>query len=94
MVFLQEDLLESEKAIVRMFGGADQALYDYFVKRLDDRIEAFGSLKMTKYVTQLRQLNKYVRKKCRIIYSKAAADNLKAEAIRKSFNRTMTFTSR
>ena len=77
-----------------MFGGADQELYRFFSKRLDERIEKFGELKMVKYVTQLRQLNKYVRKKCRIIYSKAAADNIKAEAIRKSFNRTMTFTSR
>lgn len=56
----QEILLETKKL------KPDRLLYEAFLAKLETDIERFGQEKMALYVQQLTEMNRYVRKKCKI----------------------------
>ncbi|XP_047497908.1 galactosylceramide sulfotransferase-like [Penaeus chinensis] len=53
-----------DKARVRALSTLDNALYDYFSKRFDDKVRHFGKTKMKWELEQLQKANDFLQRNC------------------------------
>ena len=42
----------------------DSKVYEHFRQKFDQKVVSFGSVKMSYFVMQLKEINKYIEKKC------------------------------
>ena len=65
--------------------NSDQALYEYFNKRLDERIAAYGKSRMERDVDRLRALNQQLYDKC-VIQDTASSGYVKLDKDMRPYN--------
>ena len=63
----------------------DQALYEYFNNRLDERIAAYGESRMVRDVAKLRTLNQELYDKC-VVQDTASSENVKLDKDMRPYN--------
>ena len=64
----------------------DQALYEYFNNRLDERIAAYGESRMVRDVSRLRALNQQLYDKC-VVQDSASSENITLDKDMTPFNK-------
>ena len=63
----------------------DQALYEYFNNRLDEKIAAYGESRMLRDVARLRALNQQLYDKC-VVQDTASSGNIILDKDMRPFN--------
>jgi len=65
--------------------SSDQALYEYFNNRLDEKIAAYGESRMVKDVARLRSLNQQLYDKC-VVQDTASSGFVKLDKDMRPYN--------
>ena len=63
----------------------NQALYDYFNNRLDEKIAAYGESRMVRDVARLRALNQQLHDKC-VLQDTASSENVTLDKDMRPYN--------
>ena len=68
-----------------LYSNSDQALYEYFNNRLDEKIAAYGESRMVRDVARLRALNQQLYDKC-VVQDTASSGYVKLDKDMRPYN--------
>lgn len=80
-----QKMTDDDKAVVARFQRLDQALYEYFNKRLDEKIRSYGELRMASDVARLRVLNQQLYEHC-VVKDTSSSNDVKLDKDMRPYN--------
>ena len=80
-----QKMTDDDKAVVARFQRLDQALYEYFNKRLDEKIRSYGVLRMASDVARLRVLNQQLYEHC-VVKDTSSSNDVKLDKDMRPYN--------
>ena len=80
-----QKMTDDDRAVVAQFQRLDQALYEYFNKRLDEKIRSYGELRMASDVARLRVLNQQLYEHC-VVKDTSSSNDVKLDKDMRPYN--------
>ena len=80
-----QKMTEDDKAVVARYQRLDQALYEYFNERLDEKIRSYGELRMASDVARLRVLNQQLYEHC-VVKDTSSSNDVKLDKDMRPYN--------